>query len=154
MNLHYYLLIYFYKFLSPAFIVRVTVKLFFYFLSLYLHSAGQKHLRLPSLDASCHAWINYAALQWLTVKKSFGEATTTTTKAYGAQLIYKYLQKEAWKHPAWAGDAHGRHGEEHQGKRPREQGFFVVRFCFLLSKKTRTARKSSQFGIPTTATLD
>lgn len=47
--------IFFNKFLSPAVIARVIVKLFFYFLSPCLHSTGQTHLRLPSLDVSCHA---------------------------------------------------------------------------------------------------
>lgn len=46
---------FFNKLLSPAVIIRVTVKLFFYFLSPCLHSTAPAHLRLPSLDASCHA---------------------------------------------------------------------------------------------------
>lgn len=41
-----------------------------------------------------------------------------------------------------------------KGRGWENKGFFVVKFCFLLSKKTRTSRKSSQFGIPTTATID
>lgn len=32
--------------------------------------------------------------------------------------------------------------------------FFVLKFCFLLSKKTRKARKSSQFGTPNSTILD
>ena len=47
--------IFFSKFLFPAVIARIIVRLFFYFLSPCLHSRGQTHLRLPSLDTSCHA---------------------------------------------------------------------------------------------------
>lgn len=68
---------------------------FFYFLSPRLHSMGPTHLWLPSLEGSCHTSTNCTEIQWLTVKKSFGQKN----KTYGPQLTYKYLQKGAWKHP-------------------------------------------------------
>lgn len=74
-------------------------------------------------------------------------------------LFINIFKKEPGNIPPWAGDARGRSGGEWQGKRQTEQGFwffffFALKFCFLLSKKTRKARKSSQFGIPNTTTWD
>lgn len=74
--------IFFNKFLSPAVINRVIVKLFFYFLFPYLHSTGSTHLWLPSLDASWRTEINYTEIQWLYSKEIIWEKTNIWTSTY------------------------------------------------------------------------
>lgn len=72
-------------------------------------------------------------------------------------LFINIFKKEPGNIPPQAGNAQGRRGGEQQGKRQTEHRFFIffcLIFCFLLSIKTRKARKSSQFGIPNTTTLE
>jgi len=73
-------------------------------------------------------------------------------------LFINIFKKEPGNIPPQAGDARGRRGEEWQGKKQRKRGFLFF-FCLKVlfssfQKKTRKARKSSQFGIPNTTTLD
>lgn len=41
-----------------------------------------------------------------------------------------------------------------RGRQTRILFFVLLKFCFLLSRKTRKARKSSEFGIPNTTSLE
>lgn len=41
-----------------------------------------------------------------------------------------------------------------RGRQTRILFFVLFKFCFILSRKTRKARKSSEFGIPSTISLD
>jgi len=132
----------FYKFLSAAIIAQVTVKPVFY----PLLSTPMQHkpkpsvtslarCKLPQVDQLCTTMMTDGKeIIWGKTRKQ------TTKKPYGAQLIYKYLQKAAWKCPARAGDEH-RHGMEQQGKRLGEQGLFCCQVLFSPFQKNKISQE-------------
>lgn len=78
-------------------------------------------------------------------------------KTYAPQLIYKYLQKGVWKHPTLGLQCTRQKWWGVTKEEADRQGFYffvLLKFCSILSRKTRKARKSSEFGIPNTISLD
>lgn len=71
-------------------------------------------------------------------------------------LFINIFKKEPGNIPPQAGSAQGRSGGEWQGKRQADKDFIfcLIKVCFILSRKTRKARKSSEFGIPNSTSLD
>lgn len=72
-------------------------------------------------------------------------------------LFINIFKKEPGNISPQAGSAQGRSAGEWQGKRQTDKNFIfwsLIKFCFLLSRKTRKARKSSETGIPNTTSLD